>query len=366
MKKSITIYKDFKEDKRLSMDIYANELIGGLKHLHHEVNVFTPKISPIAQLLPSNQNIRMRFARYLSYPSQIKPQTNNINHIIDHGYAHLMQTLPLNKTVVTVHDIIPLLTWKGLIPTLSSSHRPLLVEISLKYLQKARHLFTVSQNTKNDLIKHCNCHPDKITVAHNGLSHEFKLYPIHLKEKNRKKFAFPNNHKVILVSGNAKNKNINTSLKVICELRRTYKGNITLVRFGRPINDWAELVKKHNLDNITINLGELPQNQIVDLYNSVDCLLFPSLYEGFGWPPLEAMACGTPTVVSNAASLPEVVGSQGLMAQATDTETLTKLVLNILEEENFRAYMIDYGLSRAKKFTWSKHIDIVRSVYDRL
>jgi glycosyltransferase involved in cell wall biosynthesis len=105
---------------------------------------------------------------------------------------------------------------------------------------------------------------------------------------------------------------------------------------------------------------------MVDLYNSVDCLLFPSLYEGFGWPPLEAMACGAPVVTSNVASLPEVVGEAGLMREPGDVEGLAASVRAVLEDADLRKNLTERGLVRAKSFTWERHATQIIQAYEEL
>jgi glycosyltransferase involved in cell wall biosynthesis len=100
------------------------------------------------------------------------------------------------------------------------------------------------------------------------------------------------------------------------------------------------------------------------LYNCVDILLFPSLYEGFGWPPLEAMACGTPVVASDAASLPEVMGDAGLRCPPRDHEALAQAMEALLTDAELRQAVIARGLARASRFTWEKVAQQTLAVYE--
>jgi glycosyltransferase involved in cell wall biosynthesis len=104
----------------------------------------------------------------------------------------------------------------------------------------------------------------------------------------------------------------------------------------------------------------------VDLYNSVDCLLFPSFYEGFGWPPLEAMACGTPVVTSDAASLPEVVGEAGIMVSPTDLAAIADALNRVLTDEVLRDCLVRKGLERVRGFSWDLTAQAVGRVYERV
>lgn len=348
------------------MDLYADKLGAGLLDTcenNLSVRQFTPSIPAWCKVIPDRYNLKMRLARYLAYPMQSVASQGQINHIVDHGYAHLIPFLDRKRTIVTVHDLIPILTWHGKIPGLTSNHRPRLVEFSLGQLKKAAHIIVVSHNTKKDLIKYCQCDEQKITVVHNGLNEGFKPYDLNQRMVARKSFGFDEDHKIILLSGLGAYKNHKTSLKVVEELIRKFRGLVKVVRFGQFSDEWEKLIVQFGLQNFALGTGPLSQNRIIDLYNSVDCLLFPSWYEGFGWPPLEAMACGTPVVTSNVASLPEVVGDAGLMEAPGDVEALTKAVLAILTNEELRKSLIQKGLERSQEFSWQKSIKNVLKVY---
>ena len=129
----VNLYRDFKEDKRTSIEVYADFLEEGFKRYNidnHNIDLlsFNPNLLISKQF---SNNFKMRFARYIEYPLQIRKacKTNDINHIAEEGYAHLIRyPLLSQRTIVTVHDIIPLLSWKGIIPNLSYDHRPRLAE----------------------------------------------------------------------------------------------------------------------------------------------------------------------------------------------------------------------------------------------
>ena len=126
-----------------------------------------------------------------------------INHIIDHGYSHLVR-YPLIKrnTIVTVHDIIPIIAWKGLIPNFTYPHRPRLVEYSINSLREAAHIVAVGQNTKKDLMEHCGLKNENISVIYNGCDSSFKPLPKNQKEHFRNnKFKFPRDSFLILITG---------------------------------------------------------------------------------------------------------------------------------------------------------------------
>ena len=365
MSTKVNLYKTFKEDNRISMDVYARYLDHYIKKNYEsqiDISSFTPKIL-ISRFLPDK--LKMRFARFIEYPYQIKKihLKFEINHIIDHGYSHLVR-YPLSKrnTIVTVHDIIPILAWKGLIPNFNYPHRPRLVDYSINSLKEAAHIVAVSQNTKKDLMEHCGLKNENISVIYNGCDCSFKPLPKNQKEHFRNnKFKFPRDSFLILITGEGY-KNHETTLKVLKELRLKKK-NIYLVRLGPKNQDWERLKNNSLLKQYIIELSGLKTNEVSELYNSVDCLLFPSWYEGFGLPPLEAMANGLPVVASNVASIPEVVGDAGLLYNPNDVEGMIRGINLIMNDNNIKTEMIKKGIKQSSNFTWEKSVEKLVNVY---
>ena len=141
--------------------------------------------------------------------------------------------------------------------------------------------------------------------------------------------------------------------------------DLRLVRVGRALGgaDRA-LADKLNVTSNVVELGAVTDDDIPALYNAVDLLLFPSLYEGFGWPPLEAtMASGTPVVCSRAGSLDEVVSDAALTADPEDVETLAWHVATVLTDDKLRGVLVERGLERAAQFSWDRAAAEMIAVY---
>jgi glycosyltransferase involved in cell wall biosynthesis len=154
--------------------------------------------------------------------------------------------------------------------------------------------------------------------------------------------------------GRAFYKNIPGALRVLRRVRQ--EGiDLRLVRVGRALSgaDRA-LADKLNVTSSVVELGTVTDDDIPALYNAVDLLLFPSLYEGFGWPPLEAMASGTPVVCSRAGSLDEVVSDAALTADPEDVEALAWHVAAVLTDAKLRGTLVERGLERASQFSWDR------------
>jgi glycosyltransferase involved in cell wall biosynthesis len=347
------------------MNIYAEALTEQL-HLLASDKFNIKTISPS---LPKwiTGNFGMRFARFVIYPFRILGLKASIYHILDHGYGHLIFLLPARKTVVTVHDLIPLLRWKGEIKGTRQGRIPLLNLIALSGLYRARHIIADSDNTKKDLIQLLGINPKKISVIHMGISPEFKPFDF-IYRKNIKKILFENDyHSIkILITGNQFYKNQETALRTIKYLVSNWVSNIKLVKTGIITEEWSDLVHLYGLENNIINIGNLPRDRMVDLFNAVDILFFPSLYEGFGWPPLEAMACGIPAIASNAGSLPEVIGDTAILLDPFDYKGYANAIIKLLTDKVYYQNYVEKGLLHVKKYSWDSTTKQILEIYEKI
>lgn len=369
-RQKVVLFCDFLEDRRLSMERYTEELSRALAtHCANELEVeqCRPRIPRLIGASPLGEINRMRIARYLGYPSSVRKRQGDINHVIDQGYGHLLYCLDPKRTVVTVHDLIPLLRWKGEVHGMAKGHRPWLSEFSFQALKRAARLIAISENTKRDLIRHIGCDPSRIEVIYWGIDHRFRPYPEEdrLRMRAQLKLPGPEAH-VVLISGGVAYKNGETSLKVAVLLQRRCDRPVVLARRASPSASWDAAVREIGMEGRVVAVPHLPAGRMPDLYNAVDCLLFPSWYEGFGLPPLEAMACGTPVVTSDVASLPEVAGDAALMAAPDDIEGLADRVYGLLGDQTLRSEQVGKGLRQAAKFSWEQSARRTLQVYQQV
>ena len=368
--KTVKLLRDFKEDNRISMDVYADFLSKGIKKYfsdEFEVSEYIPRVSKRFRII-FNKNLKMRLLRYASYPSQIRHFDQSIFHIIEHGYAHLLTNENIkNRAIVTVHDLIPMMQWKGLIRGMESINNPRGSIYSLNRLENAKKIIAISENTKKDLVKLLGLNPNKIEVIYYGVGEEFKINRIETKKELRNRFGLPGEDtKLILITGQELYKNHKTCLKVMRILETSYPEPIRMVRLGKDYPEWMDFERESQLQNKVIQIEKLNLPEVVDLYNCVDFLLFPSFYEGFGRPPIEAMACGLPVVCSDAASLPEVVGDAALIADPDNEDSLAKHILNLINNNELRESLISRGLENIKRFSWHENIDKTIALYNKI
>ncbi|MGB9133330.1 MAG: glycosyltransferase family 1 protein, partial [Methanosarcina sp.] len=186
-----------------------------------------------------------------------------------------------------------------------------------------------------------------------------------------KKLGILDTHKVILYVGSEQpRKNVPFLLEAISQLKKRIP-EIKLLKIGNSQVPGAreklvELIETLGLQEEVIFVGYVSENDITKYYNAADLFVYPSLYEGFGMPPLEAMACGTPVVTSNVTSLPEVVADAAITIDPHEVNAFVEAMYNVLTDEKLRENMIDKGLKRAQLFNWERSAEEMHRVYKQL
>jgi glycosyltransferase involved in cell wall biosynthesis len=225
-----------------------------------------------------------------------------------------------------------------------------------------------SQSTKDDLVELLGVEADRIEVVYPGVEERF--HPIEnqaLLEEVRRRYNLP--PRFILGLGTLQPRKNFVRLIEAYSLLVTRHSSLQLVIAGGKGWLYEEIfatVERLGLEKKVVFPGFVADEDLPALYNLAELFVFPSLYEGFGLPPLEAMACGTPVITSDASSLPEVVGEAGLMVEATDVEGLTQAMQRVLEDSALRERMIAKGMKQAKKFTWEQAAAKLLSLYEIL
>ena len=332
------------------MDIYADNLAKALQSSRITVGTFLPTsyLERFAGL-----PLVMRLLRYLHYPWLVRAKQAHIHHILDHGYAHLLPRLGAGKKCITVHDLIPYLHWKGHLQPVGDvqkPRRPWLNQYSLSYLKHFDRIIADSQCTADDLVNHLDIDREKIEVIAPIISDLFK--PV----SDKKVFEFTERYQLdrsckwIMVSGQEFYKNHRISLQVLKDLAEHHHSKIMLIKTGRPSADFDAVVQELELQHLVKTVFLEDQQELPILYSFIDCLLFPSLYEGFGMPVAEALACGTPVVVSDRGSLPEVGGEIAPALNPYDIKGLSRMVYRMMFDDGARAFVRLEGPKWVRQF----------------
>jgi glycosyltransferase involved in cell wall biosynthesis len=267
------------------------------------------------------------------------------------------------RSVVTIHDCIHLM-----FPQYLPSRAAYVYARSLMWAAAKRsdRILTVSETSKRDIIHYFNVPPEKIVVVYNGLDERFSTEP-RPEEIARVRERFQLDHGFVLYVGNIKpHKNLVRLIDAFDGLRRDGFENLKLLIIGDEISKWPALrraVHKHKLHKHVRFLGFLSDESLHVLYRLAAVFVFPSLYEGFGLPPLEAMASGTPVVTSNVSSLPEVVGDAAVQVDPYDAVAIKEGIKSVLTNPELRAQLREKGLLRAREFSWERSVTRTREIY---
>jgi glycosyltransferase involved in cell wall biosynthesis len=292
-----------------------------------------------------------------------------IYHILDHSYGTLAATLPSRRTVVTCHDLIPIQI-PGIFPTMYSQLTGKRWYVrSIRTMMRAERIIAISESTKRDLVEYTGCSPEKIVVIPHGIDPHFhRIADRVLLEQARQRLQVPSNGRLILhVGSTAAYKNIPAVLEIVRRLSHEVKESVWLIRVGADFTaSQKRLVRRLGLEGqVWSTDGPLIQD-LVALYNLADVLIFPSLHEGLGLPPIEAMACGLPVVASDVASIREVLADAQTLFSPDDVDGMVEAVVGILSNPELRRRQVDSGLRRARRFSWPLVAEQVFGVYEGL
>jgi glycosyltransferase involved in cell wall biosynthesis len=303
-------------------------------------------------------------SRYVRLPFAVRRRRRfpGVVHLTDQSHAHLLALLPAARTVVTCHDLVLLRSREG--GTGFPPRRRALARFdwSTSFLGRAARIVCPSEATRADVVRLRGIRPERVAVVPNGVGAHFRPPRTGERKRLREELGLAG-PMVLHVSSGQPYKNVEATLRVGAALR---DGGlpVTLVRVGARLGP-AELAtaRRYGLEGAVLELGEVEDRRLAQLYGAADVLLFPSYIEGFGWPALEAMACGTPVVVSRDRALQEVVGDAGLCAGADDVPGLTAAVRSVLEDPALAAGLGARGLERAGRFSWGRTATGYADVY---
>jgi glycosyltransferase involved in cell wall biosynthesis len=226
-------------------------------------------------------------------------------------------------------------------------------------------IIAVSQSTKDDLI-HCLDIPDeRISVVHEGIDHSLFRPVSH---------RIYNHPYILFVGAEHPRKNFTTLLKAFSQLKSEPRlKELKLVKVGNAGGQEVDfrrqtmgVVESLHLSREVIFTDFVPETDLPAYYSGAEVFALPSLYEGFGFPVLEAMACGCPVITSNTSSLPEVVGEAGIMVDPHNTDSLAQAIWRVLTDSELRDNMIRKGLEQSKRFSWEKVAEETREVYNKV
>lgn len=269
--------------------------------------------------------------------------------------------------IATVHDVIRYLDIKNKNST-PLIHKPnrndsFWLNLDFKGSTKAEKIIVPSNHTKMDLIRHLAVPEEKIRVIYHGVDEDFR--PTYGKRPCSEPY-------ILFVGSEHPRKNLETLLKAFYQLKKDPKfKHLKLVKVGR-IGGGEEnfrektlrLVEALKLKKEIIFISWISSSkELASFYTQAELFAFPSIYEGFGWPPLEAMACGCPVISSNVTAMPEILGNAAVYANPYDVEGWCQVMIEVLTDDRLRKRLSIRGMERAKLFSWKKTAEETLKVY---
>lgn len=273
------------------------------------------------------------------------------------------------KLVVTIHDLIPL-KFPHFTPRAKKTRYNFLFRwILLRCARKADTVIAVSRRTRNDLIEHLGLEEEKIAVIYNGVDGNYHpLTPAAVRARLKEKWGLAPPY-VLFVGRFDPYKNVVGLIRDFKLFLNAGPGDLKLVIAGHYDPRYPEafrIVRELGLASRVVFLDKLDEEDLIYLYNGSRVLVQPSYYEGFGLPPLEAMACGTPVICSNRGALPEVVGEAALIVDPDEEGSIARALGRIFSDEGLSSKLREKGLERSKIFTWQKTAGETLAVYRKV
>jgi glycosyltransferase involved in cell wall biosynthesis len=303
----------------------------------------------------ANPRVRGWNDHFLEWPLQLSQMRADIFHIVDQGLAWYRLFLQKGKVIVTVHDLINLLVMRGRLSLNSiPARRQVIVKIAIEQIKKADAVVCVSRNTADCVLAELGIPAKRLYVIHNIVPVVFR--PVSKEERcETRKRLFPGGGPVILHVGKpSAYKNRTGVLKIFDIVQRQIpQSRLILTSESLTAHEKSFLSNRKCAPAIQVFTPD-KQEELRLLYGASDVLVFPSLYEGFGWPSLEAMACGCPVVSSTGGSLGEVVGEAGItISDPRASQSFADAIISVVQDQQLSAQLREAGLTRARKFSSS-------------
>jgi glycosyltransferase involved in cell wall biosynthesis len=322
---------------------------------------FTPRYKNFSlRLLPPPTPL-VRVPVYLTYELFRRP--------VD--VLHVQYTAPpfcRVPVVVTIHD----LAFERMPETFTRRGSFQLKLTVRRTAKKAARVATVSEYSRQDLLDIYKLPPEKVVVTYNGVESSFTPRPSVPNEAEEVRRRFGVSRDFLLAVGSLQpRKNLVRLVRAYARLRserQDFRDQLVIV--GRKLWLASEIfdeVKRHRWADDVILTGYVADEDLPALYRAARAFVYPSLFEGFGLPPLEAMACGTPVVTSDVSSLPEITGDAALLIDPNDEGALANALIEVVNNDRLRAELREKGIAQAEKFTWrdaaEKTLRLYREAY---
>lgn len=275
----------------------------------------------------------------------------------------LPPSLSNTKTIVTVHDM----SYVRVPDAASPKLKAYLDSVVPRSARRASHVIADSQATKDDLMEFYKLPDEKISVLLSGIDKRYQKITNDVSLMTiRSIYNIPSQPYLFTIGTIQPRKNYSRVIRAL-KIIRDRGSDLHLVIAGGKgwlEDEMYETLAETGMQDVVHLIGFAEDDHIAGLYSGAECTVIPSLYEGFGFPVLESMACGTPVVTSNVSSLPEVAGDAAIMVDPYDVEAIADAIERILDDTELRQILIQRGFEQSKKFTWENSARQLQKIYE--
>ncbi|HEX3032582.1 MAG TPA: glycosyltransferase family 1 protein [Bacillota bacterium] len=301
-----------------------------------------------------------KFWEEVHIPARLSNEKIDLYHVPQNGIG--LPQPKACKTVVTIHDLIPYVYPE----TVGRGYLKVFLAQMPDIVAQADKIITVSHWSKKDIHRILEVPEEKIAVTYEAPEPIYRPIPkAEARDLAKTKYGLSKPY-ILYIGGFSPRKNVKGLISAFKQILPDLQEDIQLALVGRQAREFNELqvlIEALNLVDKVVWTGFAPVEDLPHLYSGARAFVYPSVYEGFGLPPLEAMACGTPTICSNTSSLPEVTGNACLTCSPYDVSELAEALYQVLTKPELRLELREKGLIRAAEFTWQSTAEETLKVY---
>lgn len=345
--------------KRIVINHPEHEFIFLFDRPYEKEFVFAANVTPVVIGPPARHPILWKWWYDYKVTAALKKYKADV-FVSAGGFLSLRTSVP---QCVVVHDL-SFLHYPSFI---RKSHLLYLKNQTPAFLKKAKRIATVSMFSKEDIIKHYAIDAGKIDVVYSAVKYGYSPVDAAARETIKERYADGKEY-FIYVGAIHPRKNLMNLLKAFSIFKKRLKSNMQLIIAGRlawKFDEFTDGLKTYKYREDVKLLGYLPQQELINLTGSAYALLYPSFFEGFGVPPLEAMNCGVPVIASAASSIPEICGDAALFVNPESIEDIADKMMALYKDEKLRNELIAKGYVQAKKYSWDITADLLWQGIDK-
>lgn len=341
---------------------YVYELLGCLRVIgsEHEFFVFVNRDTPLYEEgYPDNLKLIEVSAKWISFAEQweIPRQLKELDIELFHSPSFVGPLMCPCKMIMTIHDLNHLVLPQFYTPL----HQFYYQTFVRSCIQRSQYILTVSEFSKKEIVENLGLDPRKVFVTYNGVSESYRpIYDQEQLDYVRDIYELPEQF-ILCVSNNKPHKNVQQLLRAYC-----YSDLKVPIVLASPVDrSLIQVAENYGKKHMVYFSKFIAEEHLPAVYSMTKLFVYPSTYEGFGLPPLEALSCGVPVVVARSSSLPEVVGENAIFANPYDYQDIARALHLGVEDTKLREKLVHQGVTHARKFSWLEMAKQTLALYER-